>query len=199
MENLKEQQCDPATEATAAPKPSVGGAGVAKTAAGLVLIVVLGLAAGVYGPGVWSRIVHSQGKSPLADPAGQASESNGRFLVVDSGAVAAALLDAVKSDPKLSSLASRPSALGALVGRGVRQAAKQYAASGYIVIDSSAILGAPDALNVTQEVSSAVIKDAHAMAAQVPSIAAVEPQEPASEPAAAQAPDSNSQYGERLP
>jgi hypothetical protein len=91
------------------------------------------------------------------------------FVVVNSGEVATAVLQSLDKTPSVARLRDRPAEVGALVGKGIRAAAAQYAKHGVIVLDSALALGYPKAVDVTPEVTKSVMADLAALAANSPS------------------------------
>lgn len=159
---------------------------------GLAAIAIGAASQWMWGAGtrMWSHPEKSPAKAmAIAGP-------GSGVLVIDSGHVAATLLSAAQTNPALASLKARPSALGSLVGNGIHQAAAKYAAEGYVVLDSSAVLGVPVEKNITAAVTSAVMQDAKSAASLLPAEA---PQAQESPTPASSAPGAGEDPQGRLP
>jgi len=167
--------------------PAQGGSpsgGATRTMLYMIVFAILALGLGAGAQWLWKRYTThlDTGRDPFSgDP----------ILVIDSGKVAASLLKAANDDPTLAPLKAQPAALGSLVGRGIRQAAQSYAAKGYLVLDSSAVLGAPESHDITAAVTQAVMRDAQSAAAMMSTPAsqpaAAKPEQPSSPPDAQEA------------
>jgi hypothetical protein len=149
----------------------------------IALMVLVGLGALFMGAIMqsWLGGFHAEAGASQTTAASDQQVARG-ILVIDSGRVAAAVLQASHNDAAIAVLASRPAALGGLVGKGIRQAAAKYAAEGYVVLDSSAVLGSPSQTNVTDAVTMAVMQDAKAAAGMLSKGTASGPAEPALPP-----------------
>lgn len=166
-----------------------------------IAAVVLGVAFSYLAPQVADAL--AKWRTPSTDPvtkeealdAGSSTmPASGQVLLVNSGRVAADVLDAIHKNPQYAGLLSQQGAVGAMVGKGIRQAAAVYADKGYTVLDSSAALGVPKSADITGAVQASVMADLARLAQSFPATATAPAQTPAPNDA-----DASTQTPGRLP
>lgn len=96
------------------------------------------------------------------------------IVVIDSDQVSVSAMKAMQGGPDAAVLAQNAGAVGEVVGRTIKGLAADYAARGYLVLDSSSVLGAPPAINITAQATQSVLNALHELA-----VAANQPATPA--------------------
>ena len=103
---------------------------------------------------IYGRETASSASRPAAQP----------IVVIDSSQVSVDAMKAMQSGPDAAVLAQNAGAVGEIVGKTIKGVAADYAAKGYIVLDSASVLGAPHAINVTAVARQSVLSALHELA-----------------------------------